>query len=322
MKFLTYGVAELRGSVITLLVLMLIVLLVPWPVEGQSNSSGENVDPVCPVADFAAFHACAVAVAAAESATPPRTVEGRPDFSGVWRRRTWAFEDFEAHPVTPDDFGGPSVVVDPTDGKVPLQLWAVAQSKINFEKYIHHNAVCTLSGPAGTMYMTSRLQFSQDEQNFVMIGEQLTAHPWRIVPLDGRPHIGNIPLWNGDPRGHWEGDTLVIESPNQNAKYMLDQKGRFVTEEANIVETMTLVDPNTIHYTATFDDPLVYTQAFTIAFAFRRMNEENPEVWEESCYETNADAMRLFRNTGRRVFPGVSANEARELKAAWEASQQ
>ena len=285
----------------------------------QDSSPDEHADPACADDDYAVFHACAVA--AAESANPPRNAEGWPDFSGQWRRRSWAFENFEAHPVNVDDFGGPSVIVDPADGKLPLQAWAVAQSKKNFEDYIHHNAACLLSGPAGTMYMTSRLQFMQDDENFVMVGEQLTAHPWRIVPLDGRPHIGDISLWNGDPRGHWEGNTLVIESPNQNAKYMLDQQGHFITEEAKIVERMTLIDSNTIHYTATFDDPNVYTRPFTIAFAFRRDTVGNPEIWEESCYETNADAMRLFRNTGRQVFPGINGSQARELKAAWEASQ-
>ena len=314
-----FGATELPGSAISLAFLTLTGLLMAQPAFSQSSSSDEYEGPVCQDDEYAVFHACAIA--AAESANPPRNAEGRPDFSGQWRRRSWAFENFEAHPVNVDDFGGPSVIVDPAGGKLPLQPWAVAQSKKNFEDYIHHNAACLLSGPAGTMYMTSRLQFIQDDQNFVMVGEQLTAHPWRIVPLDGRPHIGDIPLWNGDPRGHWEGNTLVIESPNQNAKYMLDQQGRFITEEAKIVERMTLIDDNTIHYTATFDDPNVYTRPFTIAFAFRRDTVGNPEIWEESCYETNADAMRLFRNTGRKVFPGISSSEARELKAAWEASQ-
>jgi len=294
-------------------------LLAAQPAAGQSDNLGSYEDSVCQDNNHAVFHQCALAVT--KSGSPARTLDGRPDFSGYWRRRSWAFEDFQEHPETPDDFGGPTSVVDPPDGVIPIQPWAEEQTQKNNETYMHHNAACILAGPAGTMYMTSRFQFTQDGENLVMVGEQLTAHPFRIIPLDGRPHIGNIPMWNGDPRGHWEGNTLVIESPNQNAKYLLDQRGRFITEEARIVERMTLVDDNTIHYSATFDDPNVYTRPFTIAFAFRRDTDENPEIWEEACFETNEDPMRLFRNNGYRVYPGITAEEARALKAEWERSR-
>jgi hypothetical protein len=274
-------------------------------------------ESVCPDDAHAAFHVCARAVVP----DPPRMADGRPDFSGYWRRRGWAFEDLEAHPETADDFGGPSVVVDPPDGKVPIQPWAEAQRQKNREQYMHHNAACILSGPAGTMYMTSRFQFIQDESTLVMVGEQLTAHPYRIIPLDGKPYIGDIPQWNGDPRGRWEGDTLVIEARNHNGKYLLDQRGRFLTGEARIVERMTRLDENTIHYEATFEDPNVFTRPFTIAFGFRRDATENPEIWEEACHETNAEQLALFRNLGYRVFPGITGEQARTLKAAWEEEQ-
>jgi len=302
-----------------LAVLAIAGLLATRPAAGQGAGLGRYEDSVCQDNHHAVFHACALE--ATLSGRPARTLDGRPDFRGYWRRRTWAFEDLEAHPVTPDDFGGPSAIVDPPDGVLPMQPWAVEKSRENNETYLHHNAACILAGPAGTMYMTSRFQFLQDNENLVMVGEQLTAHPYRIIPLDGRPHIGDIPMWNGDPRGRWDGNTLVIESPNHNAKYLLDQRGRFITEEARIVERMTLVDENTIHYSATFDDPNVYTRPFTIAFAFRRDTDENPEIWEEACFETNEDPMRLFRNNGYRVYPGITAMEARALKAEWERSQ-
>jgi hypothetical protein len=274
-------------------------------------------ESVCPQEDHAEFHACALRV----TPEPPRRADGHPDFTGLWRRRTWAFENFEAHPENADDFGGPSVVVDPADGVVPIQPWA-EQERIRIrDEHMHHNAVCTLSGPAGTMYMTSRFQFLQDERDLVMVGEQLTAHPYRIIPIDGRPHIGDISLWNGDPRGHWDGDTLVIESPNHNAKYMLDQQGRFITDEAVITERLTRLDENTIHYSATFDDPNVLTQPMTMAFAFRRDAAEGAEIWEEACHETNTEQLELFRNNGYTVYPGMTGQRARELRAEWEARQ-
>lgn len=283
--------------------------------HGQT-SVGRAEASVCQDNGHAKFYACARE--AAQSATPPRTAGGRPDFSGFWFRRTWAFEDFHEHAETADDFGGPSVVVDPPDGIVPMQPWAIEQSRINAEQYIHHNAACISAGPAGTMYMTSRFQFMQDERYLVMVGEVLTNHPYRIIPLDDRAHIGDIALWNGDPVGHWDGDTLVVESPNHNAKYLLDQRGRFLTDEAVIVERFTLIDDDSILYEATFEDPNVFTRPFTMAFAFRR---GETEIWEEACFETNADPMRLFRNNGYKVYPGITGDEARTLKAAWEAAQ-
>ncbi|MDH3419042.1 MAG: hypothetical protein OEM78_06165 [Gammaproteobacteria bacterium] len=283
-----------------------------------SISSGQVfTESICPQEDHAQFHACALR----ETPDPPRRADGRPDFTGLWRRRTWAFENFEAHAETVDDFGGPSVVVDPPDGIVPILPWAEAERIRIRDEHMHHNAACTLSGPAGTMYMTSRFQFLQDEQHVVMVGEQLTAHPYRIIPIDGRPHIGNIPLWNGDPRGRWEGDTLVIESPNHNAKYMLDQQGRFITDEAIITERLTRLDENTIHYSATYEDPNVFTQPMTMAFAFRRDAAQNAEIWEEACHETNTEQLELFRNNGYTIFPGITGEQARQLKAEWEAQR-
>ena len=288
-------------------------------VSGQSNTLGSFEDSICQDNDHAIFHACALEAASLEPSI--QTEEGRPDFSGYWRRRAWIFEDFQAHPVTADDFGGTSGIVDPPDGLVPIQPWAAEKSRENVEIFMHHNGACLLSGPAGTMYMTSRFQFLQDDQHLIMVGEQLTAHPYRIIPLDGRPHIGDIAMWNGDPRGHWEQNTLVINSPNHNAKHLLDQRGRFITDEARITERMSLVDENTIHYSATFDDPNVYTRPFTIAFAFRRETEGNPEIWEEACYENNEDQMRLFLNNGYKIYPGISGEEARQLKTDWERRQ-
>jgi hypothetical protein len=143
---------------------------------------------------------------------------------------------------------------------------------------------------------------------------------YRVIPLDGRPHIGtSLALWNGDARGRWDGNTLVIETTNQNARNFLDQRGRFYTEEARVTERFTRIDVDTIMYEATIDDPDVYTRPFTIAFPFRRNALKVAEVWEEACYESNEEQMILFRNNGFHVYPGITAKEAKELKAAWEA---
>ncbi|MBH97283.1 MAG: hypothetical protein CMM56_02400 [Rhodospirillaceae bacterium] len=310
---------KLKISIPLISQVITILLLSLQPVSSQINSLGSFENSICQSNEHAIFHACAIKAAALRPQLT--TADNRPDFSGYWRRRAWIFEDFEAHPVTADDFGGTSGIVDPPDGKIPIQPWAKEKSIENAERYLHHNAACFLSGPAGTMYMTSRFQFQQDDQYLIMVGEQLTAHPYRIIPLDGRPHAAEILMWNGDPRGHWDGNTLIINSPNHNAKYLLDQRGHFITEEATITERMTLVDHNTIHYSATFEDPNVYKRPFTVAFAFRRDADENPEIWEEACYENNKEQMRLFLNNGYMLYPGITGAEARQLKIAWEQRQ-
>jgi hypothetical protein len=212
----------------------------PATALGQVGSAPQP--SICPDDNHAAFHACATARLTAF--TPPRTPHGYPDLSGFWRRRAAAHEDLHAHPKTPDDAGGPSVVVDPADGLVPIQPWADARRKENAAKFLHHNAVCFQSGVPVTMYMTGLYQFVQTSDHLLIQSEE--AHGVRIVPLSTRPHVGGeIKLWQGDPRARWDGNTLVIETTNQRAEVFLDQRGRFYTDEARVVERLTLLDANT-----------------------------------------------------------------------------
>jgi hypothetical protein len=199
-----------------------------------------------------------------------------------------------------------------------MQPWADARRKENAAKFIHHNAVCFQSGVPVTMYMTGLFQFVQTSDHLVVQSEE--AHGVRVIPLSGRPHVGrDIELWQGDSRGRWDGNTLVIETTNQRAEVFLDQRGRFYTDEARVVERLTLLDANTLHYQATIDDPNVYTRPFTIAIAFRRNTQGEAELWEEACYEGNAERLEYFRRIGYGIYPGISGAEARELKRAWEA---
>jgi len=270
-------------------------------------------ESTCPDNTPAVFHRCAME--AAKTFDPPRTPDGRPALGGIWRFPNGdaggPYEDLEAHPSTLDDLGGPSVIVDPPDGNAPMHAWADAQTKDNAERYIHHYAACLLSGVPDTMYHGETRQFLQTPDQFVVLSDK--THAYRGVPLDGRSHVGeSIRLWNGDSRGHWEGDTLVIETRNQNGGPWLDQRGRFYTEEAHVIERLTLIDPDTIHYQATIDDPNVYTRPFTIAVPYRRGAQAGFELLMEACYENNGALMDIYRSLGFGVYPGISPEEARE----------
>jgi len=165
------------------------------------------------------------------------------------------------------------------------------------------------------MYRPGPYQFLQTPGYFVVLSTR--AHAYRIVPLEDLPPVGdNLRLWNGVSRGRWEGNTLIIETTNQNAMPWLDQRGRFYTEEARVVERLTLIDPDTIHHQATLYDPNVYTSPFTIASPYRRSTEEGFELEAEQCYENNQGLMEVYRALGFVPYPGISPEEAREAMEA------
>ena len=291
--------------VATMIALAATSALIPPPATAQAGIA----ESTCPDSTPTVFHRCGLE--AAKALDPPRTPGGLPDMGGIWRLPGSAFEDLEEHPEVLDDSGGPSVIVDPPDGKVPMRAWADARRRENTQKFIHPAAACFLSGVPYTMYRPGPYQFLQTPEYLIILGER--AHGYRIIPLDERPPVGeNIRLWNGASRGRWEGNTLVIETTNQNGKPWLDQRARFYTEEARVVERLTLIEPDTIHYQATVDDSNVYTRPFTIVLAYRRNTVEGSELFEEACYENNEALLEIYRSLDFTVYPGISAEEARK----------
>ena len=103
------------------------------------------------------------------------------------------------------------------------------------------------------------IEIRQNANHVVMLYEW--AHAYRVVPMDGRPHVGaDIALFNGDSRGRWEGDTLVVDVTNFNDVPWLDSHGSFYSEQLHVVERWSMLDADTIRYEATIEDPAVFTQ--------------------------------------------------------------
>ncbi len=289
-----------------------VALLAPEMTDAQSWVE----ESACPDDVPLEFHTCALE--AAQSFDPPRTADGVPDLGGNWvlpgGQFGGAYEDLEAHGEVLDAEGGAATVVDPADGLLPLQPWVDAKVEEIASRYIHHNAACLLAGVPNTMYHGGARQFFQSSNSLVITS--YNAHAFRVVHLDGRPKLDdNIRLWNGDSRGRWEGNTLVVETTNQNARAWLDQRGRFYTTDAVVIERFTLVDPNTLHYQATVDDPNVFARPFTIAVPYRRITDDPYEMEELACYENNEELLRIYRDVGYEIYPGVSPEEAREAAA-------
>ena len=115
----------------------LALALTAVPGQAPVTASTPATASICPMEDHLQFHRCALE--AARNFKPQALVAGRPDMSGLWRRRATAHEDLQAHPKTDDDHGGPSVIVDPADGIVPYQSWVLARLPDNVRHYMHHN---------------------------------------------------------------------------------------------------------------------------------------------------------------------------------------
>ena len=122
-----------------------------------------------------------------------------------------------------------------------------------------------------------------------------SMHDVRIIPLDRRPHLDQqISLWNGDSRGHWEGQTLVVEVTNfTNKTLFADYRGFdgiFKNSGTRLTERFTRVDANTINYEVTVDDPATWTKPWTFILPWRSddPNYKNPEdLYEYACHEGN-----------------------------------
>ena len=314
---------RIRRPVTSLILATNLLVIAQGVAFAQQPAAGSGIpslparpESVCPDDNPVTIRTCGLD--RAKTFTPPKTQDGKPDFSGFWGGSQVAHESLEAHPRTPDDNGGPSVIVDPADGKVPIQPWAEVKRLENRARYIDQNAQCFQSGVPRHLYMGT-YQFLQTPTHIVMLSEETNAV--RMVALDGRPHVGkDILLWQGDSRGRFEGNTLVIETTNQNGMPRLDQQGHFYTDAAKVTERFTMFDPNTILFEATIDDPFVYTRPFTIAIGLHRNRRPGYELWEESCYEGESNSNHLL-NLGYRNYPGFSSKDAQVARDAYERSR-
>ena len=263
--------------------------------------------------------------AAARTWNPPRTPDGQPDIQGYWIPQgpttamtfpTYTLEggdpfDEEQTVIAGANAAGAnaqqwsralkaqSVVIDPPSGKIPYQPWALARRQETLAAHTHPTkpeqidgrARCYLAGVPGTTYGGDS-QIVQTPGYVVLLQE--FGHAPRIIPLDGRPHLGdNIRLWQGDSRGHWNGNTLIVETTNTNAK-LFDHVGDFHSDAVRVVERFTFDRPDTIRYAATIEDPTVYTRPWTLGLTLRRNTEPGFELLEEACIEGERDSKRML----------------------------
>lgn len=199
----------------------------------------------------------------------------------------------------PGGFGiqaGKSVVIDPPDGKIPYQPWALAQRNENRRPenaYLDNEGKCFPAGVPRIMLFSFDVEYLPD--SVVLFVDYV--HHTRIISMNRKQHLPNaIRLWMGDPIGHWEGETLVVDSTNFNGKTWMALGGDFMTENGHIVERFTMIDSNTLKWTATITDPKTYTRPWTMTSAAPFVRGTDDEMLEDSCHEGNADLVHLKNN--------------------------
>lgn len=241
----------------------------------------------------------------AEKKTPiPRTKDGKPDFTGMWRASgIGATFAWEAHPA---GFGtaseGPTIIGDPADGILPYQPWALQERERRRRPesaYEENAAKCTITGMPRLLVYTFSMQQYPDK---VVVFHATSNIATRSVRFDNRPPLpGAIRLWMGDPRGRWDGDTLVIETTNLNGEAWLNLGGDVMSDAMHITERYRMLNATTLSMEAVIDDPKVFARPWTMKFPGPHVRVGAAVVndqefdFEDSCLEGNVDLIH-FKN--------------------------
>jgi len=217
-----------------------------------------------------------------------------------------------------------SLVVDPPDGQTPalvpeaqnrpqgetaLNNSPKADSWLDFSTYIR----CITRGVVGSIYpvVYGNGQEVVQAPGYVSIMQEM-VHEARVIPLDGRPHASaNIRTYMGDARGHWEGNTLVVETTNflgGKTSVSANGWGTPTSEALKLTERYTRLGPNEMRYEVTVDDPKTYVRPFKIAFPLTQ--EPGYRNFEYACHEGNY-----------AMFDSLSGARADERKAAAKAGK-
>jgi hypothetical protein len=218
--------------------------------------------------------------------TPLRTPDGQPDLRGIWQARNTANWDLLDHAGGYKLPAGLGVVVG---GEIPYKPEALAQKKKNFENRLTKDPVenCFLAGFPRTLYMPFPFQILQTPDAVIILSEYV--HTWRWIPTVPFKRLEGYESWSGDPRGHWEGQTLVVESIGFNDQTWFDHVGNFHSDALKLTERFTRTSADTIAYEATIEDSKVFTKPWKIQMPFYRL-QGMTRILEDECYLNAEDA--------------------------------
>jgi hypothetical protein len=206
-----------------------------------------------------------------------------------------------------------SLIVDPPDGRIPALTPAAEKraAQVKEARRLHPadgpedrgvGERCILLNSAGPPMMPSaynnNYQVVQSAKTFVILNEMV--HDARVIPLDGRPHLAqNIRLWMGDSRGHWEGETLVVDTMNFTGQTAFRGSGA----NLHLTERFTRMDAETLLYEFTVDDPESFAKPWSAAIPSVRTSGP---ILEYACNEGNYGMTGLLsaaRSEERKAAP-------------------
>src|SRR5687767_12873017 len=215
------------------------------------------------------------------------------------------------------DFSYTSMVIDPPDGRVPpttpaararprqggsfgVGPWNSIQDFSLYDRCITRGAI----GSFMPAVYGNGARIIQTPNAVVITYEMI--HDTRVIPLDPKPRLGsNLQLWMGDARGHWEGDTLVVESANFTDRTAVG--GAVHSTALHLTERFTRIDPQMIDYEITVNDPQTFTRPRTMRLTIT--SQPDYEIYEYACHEGNHSMRNVL--LAERVYD----REAAEAKA-------
>ena len=206
-----------------------------------------------------------------------------------------------------------SLIVDPPDGRIPSLTPAAKKAADERSAYRREHPAdgpedrglgdrCLHFGvpKIGSGY-NSYHQILQTPDHVVIFSEM--AHDARIIPLDDRPELGeDLRQWNGDPRGRWEGDTLVVETTNFSPK----SNFRGASEHLHLSERFTRLGPDTLEHTVTIRDDTTWTSPWTVRLLLKKSEDA---IFEYACHEGNYALEGIL--AGARAEERAAAADAR-----------
>ena len=239
----------------------------------------------------AALAACTPVSGQGAAYRAPRTADGTPDLNGIWQTLNTASWDIEAHAAAPGVIqalgasgatpGGLGVV---EGGELPYRPEARAKKAENFAKRLtlDPEIKCYLPGVPRATYMPYPFQIIQTAQHIMIVHEFTGAVRTVYMANHTDPPADS---WMGWSNGHWEGETLVVDTRGFNDQTWFDRAGNFHSDALHVVERFTARSPETLTYEVSIDDPKVFTRPWTMRMPIYRRVEPNAQLLEFKCVE-------------------------------------
>ena len=228
--------------------------------------------------------AIAALAAAAQSNDIPRINDGKPDFNGVWD-----------HPRVADvtrngnGCGGNTPGCKQTGtGELPFTEWGLQQWKTKNER-VDYSAHCLPWGYTRAWQVEYPVEIVQTPKRIALLFE--SNNIFHVVHTDGSGHPKDLdPSWMGHSIGHYEGDTLVIDTVGFNGKTWIDTVEHPSSDQLHVIERIHYIDPQHLAYEVTWEDSKTYTRPIKNTRVLSRM-KPGDELMEYWCMENNKDLL-------------------------------